>query len=107
MANRLVSNVYIIDSQLSATVPLPWGDPNNIPKMRIAAIGFYALNTAAQFQIAINNSSNVVAQYGFFFQGSVGTAYWQQMQIDRMGDVEWQQIYVPLLVNATGYLYFK
>lgn len=104
MANRLVSNVYIIDSQLSATVPLPWGDPNNISKMRIISIGFYSLDTTAKMQICLNNSSHTVAQFGWI--GSATTVN-QQMQSINFGGpgVEWQQVFVPLLTAGTGYLY--
>lgn len=102
MANRLVSNVYIIDSALGNVVTLPMGDVSNPGKFRIASVGFSANDTTAAVQIAVGNSANIVINYGYLG----GSGLLPKMQIDQLGGVEWAgPIYVPTVTAGTAYLY--
>ena len=60
MANRIVGNIYIIDSQQAATVPLPW--PSSA---KIATVAFWSGDTSARLIMTMGgNSNNAVISMG-------------------------------------------
>lgn len=108
MANRLVSNMYIIDSNQVAT-PLYYGNSGSTTsglqqgKMRVAAVIFMANDTTGAIQIAVGNTANIVFDYKFIDGGS---GKFQRCQIDGFGGyaVPLLNVYIPTITAATACL---
>lgn len=106
MANRLVSNMYIIDSHQIAR-PLAYGTSDgilntttaNVGKMRVMAVIFNALDTTARCQIALGNTANIVLDY----QSTAATG--TKPQVDHFGyGVPWQGVFIPTITAGTAVL---
>ena len=106
MANRLVSNMYIIDShQLS--LPLPYGTTNNPTsdqqgKMKVKGVVFIPMNTSATLSIAIGNTANVVLKYAAYGSGTIIQS--NVPQVDHWESAEWLNVYVPFMSACTACL---
>ena len=55
MANRIVGNIYILDSSAGATADLSW-----LAGARVAAIGFWAANTSGEMVLTMGQSNQIV-----------------------------------------------
>jgi hypothetical protein len=109
MTNRLVQNMYIIDSA-STTCPIPYGyngqpiewnlaTTANVGKMKVTSVIFMASTTAARCQIAIGDTTNVVLDYALVTAGT-GTIGVQRTQVDSFGyGVPWMGVF-PVVVTA-------
>lgn len=69
MANRIVGNIYIIDSQQAATVPLAW--PSNA---KIATVAFWSGDTSGRLIMTMGgNSNNAVISMGHLVHGQAAS----------------------------------
>lgn len=106
MANRLVSNMYIIDSHQLGS-PLRYGNSdgtvNTSPgKMLVWGVVFLPLTTAGYLSIALGNTANVVLDYKYI---DGGAGMFQRTQVDHFGyGVPWKDVYIPTLSAATAVL---
>lgn len=108
MANRIVGNVYIVDSQ-QIHLPLPFGSSSgtlacttaNVGKMNVTAVIFMATNTAARAVVALMSTANVILDYTVITAGT-GTHEWQRTQVDHFGyGVPMTGIMIPVLTAST------
>ena len=105
MTNRLVSNMYIIDSEQIAQ-PLTYGvsaalcTTANVGKMKVSAVIFIAMTSNARCQIALGDTTNVILDYGFF--NAQSNAMTQRVQVDHFGyGVPWSSVFVPVITAST------
>lgn len=111
MANRLVSNVYIIDSHQVAQ-PLYYGNSGSTSsglqqgKMKVTAVIFMGLDTSAACSIAVGNTANVILNYGFMVAGTGATQLFQQKtEVYRLGyGVPLSSVYIPTITATTACL---
>lgn len=96
MANRIVGNVYILDTG-SGNVPLPW--PRDAKVMSIA---FWGANTASIMQIAAGDTSNVLITLAGPINNAVGGT-----TIAPLGGVYFADtLTLPVLTAGTAWIYF-
>ena len=104
MANRIVGNIYIIDSQQAATVPLAW--PSNA---KVAAAAFWSQSTAGELIMTMGgNSNNAVIKMGYLNQAvaTTGLAVTQATQWASFSPgVYFDQLAVSTLTAGTAWLY--
>ena len=118
MANRLVSNMYIIDSHQVAT-PLSYGltagnstpilnafaTTANVGKMRLQSIIFMATTTAAQVKIAVGNTNNIIFDYTLIKANTIPGETYQRTKVDIMGyGVPLQGVFIPVITACTAVL---
>ena len=102
MANRLVSNMYIIDSHQLAS-PLPYGTVGDIQgKMKVCGVIFMPADTSATLQIAVGASSNVVLKYAAHGSGTIIES--GVPQVDYWDTTEWLDVYIPVMSACTACL---
>lgn len=109
MANRLVGNTYIIDSQTNA-VGLSW-----LSNSFVNAVSFYATGTDGAMELASTlDTSNVLIRFGILNHtlSSVGTTSVISNQFNQpntilLNGVRIDQLSVKTLVNGTGFIYFQ
>jgi hypothetical protein len=109
MVNRLVSNMYIVDSE-QITRPLAYGvsaaicTTANVGKMKVSSVIFMAMTTASQLKIAIGDTSNIVLDYTLVTAGT-GTVAIQRTLVDHFGySVPWKSVFIPVITAATAVL---
>jgi hypothetical protein len=107
MANRLVSNCYIIDSHQIAT-PLVYGvsaalcTTANVGKMKVIAVNFMANDTTGAIQIAVGNTANIILDYKFI---DGGAGKFQRTQVDHFGyGVPFSSVFIPSITASTAVL---
>lgn len=108
MANRLVSNMYIIDSHQLAQ-PLFYGDSggtgNSVQnaKMLVTAVIFNPVDTSGRCVIAVGNSANIVMDFKAYGSGAIIQS--NAPQVNFFGyPVPWSSVYVPVITAATACL---
>lgn len=107
MANRLVSNMYIIDSHQVA-LPLAYGTTNRslLPsyngKMKVSGVIFMPVDTTGALTIALGNTANIVLKYAAFGSGTIIQS--NVPQVDHWDAIEWLNVYVPVLTACTACL---
>lgn len=97
MTNRIVGNVYIIDSALG-NVSLPW--PSNA---KIMAVGIHSINTTGSISFSSSDTSNVVIKLthtGDHVAPNDDADYYF------LGGINFTEMKVPILTAATGFIYF-
>ena len=108
MANRIVGNIYIVDSQ-QIHLPLPFGSDvgsvvsttANVGKMNVTAVIFMANDTSARAAIALMSTANIILDYTVVTAGT-GTHEWQRTQVDHFGyGVPMAGIMIPFLTAST------
>lgn len=93
--NNTQNNCYVI-----------WGDSTNIPKMKVAAVGFTSRDTSSRATIALNNTANIVFDYVFNPTGKVGPGCVDKFVLDHMTKpIDLQKILIKQLKAGTAYLY--
>lgn len=103
MANRLVGNVYIIDS---SGVPLDW-----LSGAKIAAIGFFTTSTAGTFELSYaSDTTNSILRFDSIIHtvapGS-GSALDRAYQSVYLGGVSFPDaLFVRRCNVGTGWIYF-
>ena len=105
MANRIVGNVYILDSQESAAISLAW--PTNA-KIKCAA--FWSNDTSGRMILTMGgNSNNAVISFGYVTQVQAAsgnliviTPATQSLPLD---GAYFDQLAVATLTAGTGWLY--
>jgi len=110
MANRLTTNFYIVDTA-TGNIPLPYGlqgtsaavaTTANIGKMKVIDIIFIANDTTATAVVAVGNTGNVIASYGFLFSTSPSNIMWNKTQVDHFGiGIPTLGVYVPTMTAST------
>ena len=106
MANRIVGNVYIIDSQQSATVPLAW--PSNA---KIATVAFWSGDTSGRLIMTMGgNSNNAVISMGQLIHAQTITSNLLTIgpatqSISYSPGVYFDQLAVSTLTAGTAWLY--
>lgn len=107
MANRIVGNVYILDSQEAATIPLSW-PVNTGAKIKTAA--FWSADTTGAMTLTMGNASNPVVQFSYISQAAAagsGAIIVNATQYITFGDgIYFDQLAVTKLVQGTGWLFF-
>lgn len=105
MANRLVGNLYILDSQEAATIPLPW--PANA---KVMAFSFWAASTRGELVLTMGNASNQVCHFGYNIHSPVvadsNTLIVSADFHKYLGGVNFSPIAVTTLTAGTGWIYF-
>ena len=113
MANRLVSNMYIIDSA-STTSPLPYGlvssvtstwgvaTTANVGKMWVTGVAVWFSDTTGAIQFALGNTANVVLSYKATGSGNFITS--PTPQVDHWEPTTWNGVFIPLLTACTATL---
>lgn len=103
MANRIVGNVYIIDSQ-TAGKPLIDGTSGAwLRSAYISAIGFWAADTSGVFELAYrSDTTNVV--FKLALEGATGTNGFSTMKF--IGGVRFEELTAKTLTAGTGWIYF-
>lgn len=96
MANRIVGNVYILDTG-SANTELPWLD-----NAKVATISFWGANTSAEMILTTEDTGNVVARLAINANGNVANS-----TSIHYGGVNFPgSIKLPVLTAGTGWIYF-
>ena len=95
MANRIVGNVYIIDTG-SANTALPWLQNTNIQSIR-----FWGSTTAAQVIFTGADTTNVVARLAISEVGTLGGT-----DDLFLGGIDFSEMKVPTLTAGTAWIYF-
>ena len=92
MANRIVGNVYIIDTG-SANIALPW-----LSGTRISCIAFWSSDTTGTLRLTGSNTTNTIAYFSnpTNVPNTVG-AY--------LGGVNFKEMKVPTLTAGTAFIY--
>ena len=97
MANRLVSNVIIVDSAAGNT-PIVSSISNSagqMTKFHVNAVMFFGNDTTGRLQMTSADTTNVIIQLGGIFASS--TQFGQQQQLE--------DLKVPTLTNGTAWVY--
>jgi hypothetical protein len=111
MANRLVSNMYIIDSNQCA-LPLLYGSSAtvcttaNCASMRVMSVVFIAVDTTAQCSIALMDTNNVVMDYKLIKMGSGNdSGLANRTSVEHFGyGVPWKGVFIPTITACTAVL---
>lgn len=98
MANRLVGNVYIIDSQLN-TVALPWPSTGRISSIRA---WFSGTNGAIRFSGA--DTTNVICVLAPVTTPAPSGGTTDEAHL---GDVAFSEMYVPTVTAGTAWIYLS
>jgi len=112
MANRLISNMYIIDSS-SVSSPLPYGlvgantawaaaTTANVGKMWVTGVAVWFTDTSGAIQFALGNTSNIVLNYKATGSGNFLTS--PTPQVDHWEPTTWNGVFIPLLTACTAAL---
>jgi len=93
MANRVIGNVYIIDTG-SANTALPW---NHGP---VQSVSFWSTDTTGRLQLSASNTTDVVLtlENPFNVEATVST---------HLGGVVFTEMKVPTLTAGTAWIYFS
>jgi len=111
MANRLVSNVIIVDSAAGSTpiVQTISNSRNHITKMHVNAIAFWSADTTGACQVACGNgSTGVIASFSWLQGGAPansinGGPATQSTQFGQNQPLE--DIMIPTLTAGTAWIY--
>lgn len=96
MANRLLGNVYIIDSALN-NVALPWPS-----KARIKAVAAWFVSGAGEVRISGADTTNHLIRL-VSAQSGLNATY----NFHYFGGVDFnEEIKVPVVTNGTAWIYF-
>lgn len=99
MANRLVGNVYIIDSALN-NVALPWNFGS-----RVSAFAFWSGSTAGSITFTGENTADCIAKLSFL-QGATNGGNEPALTSLQFGNpVAFDAVKVPFLTAGTGWIY--
>ena len=105
--NRLVSNIYIVDSQ-QIHLPLPYATSGvtcttaNVGKMIVSGVIFQAVDTSARCKVALMSTTNVILDYGVVTAGT-GTHEWERTTIYSFAHgVPMMGIMIPTITAATA-----
>lgn len=103
MANRIVGNIYIIDSASGATTDLAW--PSNL-KCKSAA--FWSSTTAGELILTMGGTNNQVIHFSFLtLLAASNTSVVPATQSLSFGDgVYFDALAVGTITAGTGFLYF-
>lgn len=96
MANRLVDNVYIIDSALN-NVALPWNAGS-----RIESISWLFSGSTGALSFSLSDTTNVIFRQAHpqaNNQPQSGSAY--------LGGIRITELKVPILTVGTAWIYFS
>lgn len=109
MANRLVSNFYIIDSHQIA-LPLPMGFKDsaglarcttaNNGQMMVSGFVFMPVDTTATITIAVQNTANIIMKYVAWGSGLIVQSGYPQ--VDHWEPVQMHNVFIPVITAATG-----
>ena len=100
MANRIIGNVYIVDSALN-NVALPW----NLGS-RVSALALWSGSTAGSVTFTGEDTTNCIAKLSFIQSttgGSITPAY---QFISFASPVSFDNMKVPFLTAGTAWIYF-
>lgn len=112
MANRLVSNMYIIDSHQIAR-PLAYGTSDgvvntttsNVGKMKVMSIIFLANDTSANIKIAVGATNNIFLEYKFMSTNTNDAGLLHKSQVDHFGyGVPLAGVFIPTITASTAIL---
>lgn len=102
MANRIVGNVYIIDSSLGIGNPLIINTGSWLDNHLVSAFGFWGNDTTAQIELVFASATDTTA----FRSGHSNTN--ANMNWSSFGDsVYFKELRCKTLTNGTGFIYFK
>ena len=97
MANRLVSNVIIVDSAAGNT-PIVNSISNSVGQMtkfHVNSVMFFGNDTTGRLQVSAVDTTNVIIQLGGIFVSS--TQFGQQQPLE--------DLKIPLLTAGTAWIY--
>jgi len=97
MANRLVSNVIIVDSAAGNT-PIVNSISNSVGQMtkfHVNSVMFFGNDTTGRVQVTTTDTANVIIQLGGIFVSS--TQFGQQQPLE--------DLKIPLLTAGTAWIY--
>lgn len=108
MANRILSgigNVILIDSAMGNNLLLTSANQViNISNLNVQAIGFYSIDTTGVMIVTGVNTSDVVWRGGWVVNGASGLSpATQWFPVPK--PIKWENLKVPTLTAATGWLY--
>lgn len=96
MANRIVDNIYIIDSALN-NVALPWNSGT-----RVAAVSFWSSDSSGAMTLAFTDTSDTILRAVSPSNGnSAQTSHYY------LGGIPFSSMKVPVLTAGTGYIYLE
>ncbi len=104
MANRIVGNVYIIDSQMGAGAALIIGSPAWPKNAFIQAIGFWASSTASVWEMVF--ASNTAACCWKLAPETSPTPSAGTFVSMNLGGVSFDELRCKTLTTGTGFIYF-
>lgn len=106
MANRLVSNVIIVDSAAGNTpiISTISNSTGQISKFRVNTLTFWSSNTTGACNIACGDgSTGVIAMFGWVNGGAGFAPATQSIPFGQQQSLE--DIKVPLLTAGTAFIY--
>lgn len=102
MANRIVGNVYVIDSQTGAASALTVGTAAWLDNMCVSAFAFWASDTTGAFELVFASATDTSAFKAGHAQ-NVSDTTWSSF-----GEaVYFKELRCKTLTSGTGYIYFK
>lgn len=104
MANRIVGNVYIIDSSTGAGNPLIMGGNSGawLDNILVSAFAFWGTDTTAAIELVFANDTASTA-----FRSGHGYAN-ANLNWSSFGEaVYFKELRCKTLTNGTGFIYFK
>ena len=107
MANRIVGNVYIIDSQMGAATDLQGVNTASWQQhqMYIASVALWCANTTAEIELIYKaDTTSTAIRLG---AGNSPTPTAGGLVEIYLGGVNFEELRVKTLTAGTGFIYFK
>ena len=101
MANRIVGNIYIIDSQTGAASSLQPGSASWLDNKLVTAFAFLSADTTATFELVFASQTDATAVF-LSNQSNIRNTTWSSF-----GDAcYFRELRCKTLTAGTGYIYF-